>query len=412
MAYTTLRVTTEEQAALITLARPERRNAISPEMIEELLAALAAIEAGPERVVIIRGEGVAFCAGMDLEVLKRQIGQSPEEILTGARRIATLFRRLWSFPKPLIAAVNGAAVAGGCGIATLCDFTLAAEEATFGYTEVRVGFMPALVSMFLERQVGEKVARDLLLTGRICDAEEALALGLASRVLPAGQLMPAARELAASLIALSPGSLTATKRLLRARQRGGNRPPHLDGHRREHCYSRHPGLSRGTFRVSRKAPAALDRPMSDLSKTPSDFSEITARVRYAETDQMGVVYYANYYIYFEIGRVEYMRQRGVAYKEMEQQDDSFIVVAESSCRYRRPARYDDVLRIRTRVMAVRRRTISFAYEILNDASGELLATGQTMHVICDRQGRPKALPEKYRKYFPAAEGEGGSLDEI
>ena len=213
-AYSTLRVTSEEQAAIITLARPEKRNAISPEMIEELLGALAAIEAGPERVAIITGEGKAFCSGMDLDALKKQIGESPQEILAGARRTATLFRRLWSFPKPLIAAVNGAALAGGCGIATLCDFTLAATEATFGYTEVRVGFMPALVSMFLERQVGEKVARDLLLTGRICDAAEAKLLGLVTRVVAAEQLLPAARELAAALVALSPGSLTATKRLL------------------------------------------------------------------------------------------------------------------------------------------------------------------------------------------------------
>jgi len=129
----------------------------------------------------------------------------------------------------------------------------------------------------------------------------------------------------------------------------------------------------------------------------SEFSECTTRVRYAETDQMGVVYYANYYVYFEIGRVEYMRQRGVAYKDMEIVDDAFIVVAESQCRYRRPARYDDVLRIRTRIAEARRRTMRFAYEIVNDASGELLATGETVHVVCDRQGRPKALPEKYRQ---------------
>jgi acyl-CoA thioester hydrolase len=129
----------------------------------------------------------------------------------------------------------------------------------------------------------------------------------------------------------------------------------------------------------------------------SEFSECTTRVRYAETDQMGVVYYANYYVYFEIGRVEHMRQRGVAYKDMEIADDAFIVVAESQCRYRRPARYDDVLRIRTRIAEARRRTMRFAYEIVNDASGELLATGETVHVVCDRQGRPKALPEKYRK---------------
>jgi len=135
----------------------------------------------------------------------------------------------------------------------------------------------------------------------------------------------------------------------------------------------------------------------------SDFSETTVRVRYAETDQMGLVYYANYFIYFEIGRVEHMRDRGVAYKEMEIQDDSFIVVAESHCRYLRPARYDDLLRIRTRVAEVRRRTIRFAYEIVNSATGELLATGLTMHVVCDSKGRPKALPEKYRRYFPLTE---------
>ena len=135
----------------------------------------------------------------------------------------------------------------------------------------------------------------------------------------------------------------------------------------------------------------------------SEFIETTVRVRYAETDQMGLVYYANYYIYFEIGRVEYMRQLGVAYKEMEIQDDSFIVVAESHCRYLRPARYDDQLRIRTRVEEVRRRTIRFAYEIVESASGTLLATGKTQHVVCDGKGKPKALPEKYRKYFPLSE---------
>ena len=141
----------------------------------------------------------------------------------------------------------------------------------------------------------------------------------------------------------------------------------------------------------------------------NEFSEVTLRVRYAETDQMGVVYYANYYVYFEIGRVEYMRERGVAYKDMEIEDDSYIVVAESNCRHSRPARYDDLLRIRTRVAEARRRTIRFAYEIVNDATGELLATGETLHVVCDRQGRPKALPEKYRRYFPLSKTTGRSL---
>ena len=133
----------------------------------------------------------------------------------------------------------------------------------------------------------------------------------------------------------------------------------------------------------------------------TEHSDTLLRVRYAETDQMGYVYYGNYYTYFEVGRVEYMRARGVAYKDMEIDDDSFIVVAESQCRYRRPARYDDLLRIRTRVSELRRRTIRFSYEVLREETGELLAAGDTLHVICDRQGRPKALPDKYRQYFDA-----------
>ena len=125
-----------------------------------------------------------------------------------------LFRALYEFPKVTIAAVNGAAIAGGTGLALLCDFTLAVPEAKFGYTEVRIGFVPAIVSTFLLRQVGEKQARDLLLTGRIFGAEEAGRLGLVSEIVPADNLMSRARELAALLMANSPASLRATKQLL------------------------------------------------------------------------------------------------------------------------------------------------------------------------------------------------------
>jgi acyl-CoA thioester hydrolase len=132
------------------------------------------------------------------------------------------------------------------------------------------------------------------------------------------------------------------------------------------------------------------------------FYDTTVRVRYAETDQMGVVYYGNYYLWFEVGRVELCRQLGFEYKKMETDDDSFIVVAESSCRYRKPAKFDDVLRIRTRIAEAQRRTIRFAYEIYRDETNDLLANGETFHVICDRLGRPKSLPEKYRKLFGVA----------
>ena len=131
----------------------------------------------------------------------------------------------------------------------------------------------------------------------------------------------------------------------------------------------------------------------------TEFFDTIVRVRYAETDKMGFVYYGNYYIYFEVGRVEYMRNKGIDYSQMEIEDDCFIVVAESKCRYRRPARYDNPLRIRSRVTEFKRRTIHFSYEVLHDETGELLATGETVHVVCDSRGRPKTLPEKYRRVF-------------
>ena len=123
------------------------------------------------------------------------------------------------------------------------------------------------------------------------------------------------------------------------------------------------------------------------------------RVRYAETDQMGVVYHGNHFAWFEVGRVEWCRQHGFEYKRMELEDDSFIVVAEAHCRYKRPARFDDLLLVRARVTESKRRIVKFGYEIVDQASGEVVATGETVHVICDKRGRPKSLPEKYRKYF-------------
>jgi methylglutaconyl-CoA hydratase len=212
--YSTLLLDISGSVATITLNRPDKRNAISTQMMMELQGALDDIEKSHTRVVIIAGAGKAFCAGMDLEMLAAIAKQSPAENQEDSRKIAKLFRRIWSFPRPMIAAVNGAAYAGGCGIATLCDFTLAVPEARFGYTEVKIGFLPAIVSVFLTRQIGEKRCRDLLLTGRIIDAAEAKEFGLVSEVIPPDQLMERAHELAEQLIAASPSSLTRAKRLL------------------------------------------------------------------------------------------------------------------------------------------------------------------------------------------------------
>jgi len=210
----TLKLEFTGELATITLNREDKRNAISPLMLSELQSALDGVEKSHARVGIFTGAGKAFCAGMDLDMLANIAKQSPAENQEDSRRMARMFRRIWSFSKPLIAAVNGAALAGGCGIATLCDFTLAVPEAKFGYTEVRIGFLPAIVSVFLTRQIGEKRARDLLLTGRVIEAAEAKEIGLITEVVPAEHLMDRAHELASVLIAASPSSLTRAKRLL------------------------------------------------------------------------------------------------------------------------------------------------------------------------------------------------------
>ena len=121
------------------------------------------------------------------------------------------------------------------------------------------------------------------------------------------------------------------------------------------------------------------------------------RVRYAETDQMGVVYYANYLVWFEIGRTDFCLHHGFAYRDMEQEDGLYIMVAEARCRYKAPARYDDELVVRTRLTGMRRRVLIFGYEIYKQRTDELIAEGETVHVITDRDGRPRTLPDKYRE---------------
>jgi methylglutaconyl-CoA hydratase len=214
MNYKTLQLAFDSAVATITLNRPDKRNAISYALIDDLIRALQEVTNSPARILILTGAGKAFCSGMDLDNLKALIGRTPEQNLEDSRTMVSLFRSLYEFPKPTIAAVNGPAIAGGTGLALLCDFTLAVPEAKFGYTEVRIGFVPAIVSTFLLRQVGEKIARDLLLTGRIFDAVEALKIGLISEIVPSEKLLDRARELAAQLAENSPLSLFNTKRLL------------------------------------------------------------------------------------------------------------------------------------------------------------------------------------------------------
>jgi len=214
MPFNTVQLACDGPVATLTLDRPDKRNAISFELIDDLLRALGEVERSDALVLIVTGAGKAFCSGMDLENLRSLLGRTPEQTRQDSKTMVNLFRTLYEFSKVTIAAVNGAAIAGGTGLALLCDFTLAVPEAKFGYTEVRIGFVPAIVSTFLLRQVGEKMARDLLLTGRLFEAEEALRLGLINEIIPPDKLMSRARELAGQLLENSPTSLRVTKRLL------------------------------------------------------------------------------------------------------------------------------------------------------------------------------------------------------
>ena len=214
MNFMTITIHESDGIALLTLNRPDKRNAIRYELIDDLQHALDAVRNSQSQILILTGAGKAFCSGMDLDNLKSLVGRTPEQNIEDSRAMARLFRSIYDFPKPTIAAVNGPAIAGGTGIATICDFTLATPEAKFGYTEVRIGFVPAIVSNFLLRQVGEKHARDLLLTGRIFAADEALRLGLINEIVEPDRLLLRAYELAHGLMENSPASLRATTELL------------------------------------------------------------------------------------------------------------------------------------------------------------------------------------------------------
>ena len=219
MSYTTILVTQERSVRTITLNRPERRNAMTPEMQLELIAAMEEATASDCRVVVLAGAGEAFCSGLDLTTLQGMKEKSAAEHRADAERIARLFQTLYELPKPTIAAVHGAAIAGGTGLAIICDFTLAVPGAKFGYTEVRIGFVPALVSAYLALQIGDKRSRDLLLTGRLFNAAEGYQLGLVNEVVAPSDLTARVQALAEVLTANSPQSLAATKRLLAAQNR-------------------------------------------------------------------------------------------------------------------------------------------------------------------------------------------------
>jgi len=206
-----------ERAAVLTLNRPDRRNALSRELIAAIgAAAERAASDSAVRSVILTGAGPSFCAGMDLAELQSSLAAGPEEspVWDDALRLAKVYDRLYTLPKPTVAAVNGAAVAGGAGLVSVCDLAVSAPEAKFGYPEVRRGLVAAMVMTHLMRHVGERMARYLLLTGELIDAQPALQAGFVNAVVPAERVMEQALAWGRSLAEGGPEALARTKELL------------------------------------------------------------------------------------------------------------------------------------------------------------------------------------------------------
>jgi len=210
-----LRVEIAEGVATFTLNRPDRRNALNGELVQALRGAFAGALIDPEvRVIVLTGEGRDFCSGADLEELESIADMGPEESLQDASELGELFTDMRLHPRPIIAVVRGRALAGGCGLATACDLVLAEEGAEFGYPEVHLGFVPAMVMAILRRKIGESRAFELVTRGHRISATEALDLGLVARVFPADGFQEAVGAYATDLAGRPPSAVELTKRLL------------------------------------------------------------------------------------------------------------------------------------------------------------------------------------------------------
>jgi methylglutaconyl-CoA hydratase len=201
--------------ARITLNRPDKRNALDGEMVAELKSALSASATDADcRVVLLTGAGTDFCSGADLANLEKTAQDSVLENLADARSTADLFLMMRNHPRPIVAAVQGRALAGGCGIATACDIILAAQSAQFGYPEVNIGFVPAMVMAILRRSVSEKAAFEMVVTGETVSADRAYDLGLVHRVFADERFASEGGTYVAKLAAKSASAIVLSKRLL------------------------------------------------------------------------------------------------------------------------------------------------------------------------------------------------------
>lgn len=216
MTQHTVQFYAEDKVGFLILNRPDKRNALNYQLVAECKALLNDNRNNPDiRVIVIKGAGEVFCAGADLEVLKSLQTNTYKENLADSTHLAELFDLIYRYPKPVIAQVHGAAIAGGCGLANVCDVAFATTESKLGFTEVNIGFIPAIVSIFLTRKISESHARELLLSGRIIDATEAYRMGLVHYLCPPEELQDAVNQYAKNLAKrTSPSSQQLTKELL------------------------------------------------------------------------------------------------------------------------------------------------------------------------------------------------------
>lgn len=206
----------KDRICTITLNRPDKRNALNEQVVRELKQAFSkAAEDSEAKVIVLAARGSAFCAGADLAYLQQLQQNTFEENLADSNHLKELFYQIYTHPKVVIAKIQGHAIAGGCGLATVCDFSFAVEEAQFGYTEVRIGFIPAIVKVFLLRKIGEGKARELLLSGELISAVEAKDFGLINKVVKEEELDATVNDFAKKLVKKNSGqSMQFTKQMI------------------------------------------------------------------------------------------------------------------------------------------------------------------------------------------------------
>ena len=207
---------TENRIGYITLNRPEKRNALSHELVSELKACFAKAEQDEHaKIIVLKANGEAFCAGADLGYLQKLQSFSFEENVADSNHLKELLLQIYQLKKVVIAQVQGHALAGGCGLATICDFVFAVPEAKFGYTEVKIGFIPALVSVFLVKKIGEQKAKHLLLSGELVQGQSAVEMGLVSFLVSKNELEKSVEAFGLKMIRNNSGqSMELTKRLI------------------------------------------------------------------------------------------------------------------------------------------------------------------------------------------------------